>query len=212
MTVIAESQPAPWEHVAMAAVEYRLGFPESVREEAAALYDEAFAAKLRPGMRDDVARRQVLAEGLDPSRCIAALDDGALLGIAGFHDAGGSLTGGITVRSVVRAVGVLRAVKAIAVFALLERKPKPDELLMDGIVVRADARGRGIGTGLFAELEAYARAHGRRRIRLDVVDTNPGARRLYERLGFVATETERTPYLERFMGFSASTTMLKVLD
>ncbi len=196
----------------MGGVVYQVGFPESVRRDAATLYDAAFAAKLRPGIRNDAARLDVLAKGLDPDKCIAALDDGVLLGIAGFHDEGGSLTGGITFRSIVDSVGVLRALKAVVVFMLLDRTPKSDELLMDGIVVRSDARGRGIGTGLFAELEAYARSHGRCRIRLDVVDTNPGARRLYERLGFEPTKTERTPYLQRLMGFSASTTMEKVLD
>ena len=94
---------------------------------------------------------------------------------------------------------------------LLDRKPTPDELLMDGIVVHSDARGRGVGTRLFEELEAHARDAGKTSIRLDVVDTNPGARRLYERLGFIAVKTERTPYLRRVMGFSASTTMVKRL-
>ena len=196
----------------MVDIVYQIGFPGSLRRDGAALYDEAFAPKLRPAIRDDAARLAVLAAGLNPGQCVAALDNGVLLGIAGFHDEGGSLTGGITFGSIRREVGFARAVKAVAVFMLLERKPKADELLMDGIVVRADARGRGIGTGLFAELETYARRSGRRRIRLDVVDTNPGARRLYERLGFAETKTERTPYLQRLMGFSASTTMEKVLD
>ena len=46
-------------------------------------------------------------------------------------------------------------------------------------------------------------------VRLDVVDSNPRARRLYEREGFVPVRTVRTPYLQRAMGFAASTTMVR---
>ena len=78
---------------------------------------------------------------------------------------------------------------------------------MDGIVVRADRRGRGIGTKLVFRLFDVALAHNKRVVRLDVVDTNPAARRLYERLGFVELNTEKVPFLRRVMGFSAATTM-----
>ena len=44
-------------------------------------------------------------------------------------------------------------------------------------------------------------------VRLEVVDTNPRARALYEREGYVAVRTERTPYLRRAMGFGEVTTM-----
>ena len=69
-------------------------------------------------------------------------------------------------------------------------------------------RGRGIGTQLFERLRAYASEHGYASIRLDVIDTNPGARRLYERLGFEATKTERFGYLRWLLGFGAATTMV----
>jgi ribosomal protein S18 acetylase RimI-like enzyme len=176
------------------------------------LYDEAFSAKLRAAIPDDDARLRVLAEGLNLDRAIAAVQGDELVGIAGFHAGDTSLTGGITFGSIRRQVGLIKSLRAVAVFALLERRPAEDEMLMDGIVVRSASRGRGIGSRLFATLEDYARQHGAERIRLDVVDTNPGARRLYERLGFVATKTDRTHYLTRLMDFSASTTMVKHLN
>lgn len=55
----------------------------------------------------------------------------------------------------------------------------------------------------------FARKRGMRAVRLDVVDTNPDARRLYERLGFAPVRTRRCPYLFRRMGFSAFTTMVE---
>ena len=47
---------------------------------------------------------------------------------------------------------------------------------MDGIVVAPDARGQGIGSELLRRVVAFARDSGFKQVRLDVVDTNPGAR------------------------------------
>ncbi len=44
-------------------------------------------------------------------------------------------------------------------------------------------RGRGLGTGLLGLAERIARAGGRRGLAIIVSDGNPGARRLYERVG-----------------------------
>jgi GNAT superfamily N-acetyltransferase len=53
-------------------------------------------------------------------------------------------------------------------------------------VYRADLRGRGIGTALIRSAEDRARERGFERIGLGVGDENPGAARLYERLGYDA--------------------------
>ena len=45
--------------------------------------------------------------------------------------------------------------------------------------------GRGIGTALIRAAEATARRFGHNRLLLGVGVDNPGARRLYERLGYV---------------------------
>jgi ribosomal protein S18 acetylase RimI-like enzyme len=54
------------------------------------------------------------------------------------------------------------------------------------IVVRADARGRGVATELLTRLLAQARHRGFSAVSLSVEIDNP-ARRLYERLGFRQT-------------------------
>jgi len=52
------------------------------------------------------------------------------------------------------------------------------------IAVADAARGRGIGEALVRAIERVARAHGCRRLRLEVRQDNAGAIRLYERLGY----------------------------
>lgn len=53
--------------------------------------------------------------------------------------------------------------------------------------VGAAARRQGVGEELVRAVIAEARAAGARRVRLHVVETNPGAERLYVRCGFVRT-------------------------
>lgn len=63
-----------------------------------------------------------------------------------------------------------------------------------------EARGRGVGAALVREVIAWARGRGLRRLVLDVGVHNAAARRLYERMGFVATGvTPRTPACVREM-------------
>ena len=78
---------------------------------------------------------------------------------------------------------------------------------MDGIAVHKDYRGLGIGSQLLNGVVNHAREHGFATVRLDVIETNPGAKRLYERSGFIPVRTERFPYLRWLLGFGAATTM-----
>ncbi|MGC0415775.1 GNAT family N-acetyltransferase [Embleya sp. AB8] len=186
------------------------GLPAGSHRRAAELYWEAFGRKLGPGLGPAEAGITFLAEHLHPDRAIVALRNGVLVGLAGYRDDGRGLTGG-TVRDVLRAYGGVRALHRVALLALFERRPARGEFLMDGIAVAADQRGTGIGGLLLAEIATLAHERGYRRIRLDVIDTNPRARALYERHGFTATKTEHAPFLRTLMGFSATTTMTRRL-
>ncbi|MCG8462417.1 MAG: GNAT family N-acetyltransferase [Holophagales bacterium] len=189
-------------------IEIRVGIPEALRQEAAELYDEAFGAKFSVAVPDREKRLRLLADSLSLSFSVAALARGRLVGLAGFQTPQGSLTRGMTAGKLFRHLGIFGGSRAALVFSLYERKPQESVLLMDGIAVSKEMRGKGIGTGLLEELKRYAREQGFARIRLDVIDTNEAARRLYERRGFVPTHTEEFGYLRGFLGFGASTTLM----
>lgn len=63
----------------------------------------------------------------------------------------------------------------------------PAEAYLVGMWVSPAARGSGAAHALVDAVIAQARAAGKRRVILDVVDSNLVARALYERCGFVAT-------------------------
>ncbi|MFD3532610.1 GNAT family N-acetyltransferase [Streptomyces sp. NPDC058664] len=184
----------------------RRGVPHGSEEQVAALYWEAFGRKLAPALDPPDAGRAFIAAHLQHDRGVTALTDGRVVGVAGYRLGDRALTGG-GVKDVLSAYGLFRGLPRLAILALFEREPAEGELVMDGIAVEAAHRGTGIGGLLLREIATLAADHGCRRIRLDVIDANPRARALYERHGFTAVRTERTPWLRGLMGFGAVTTM-----
>ncbi|MFD9241615.1 GNAT family N-acetyltransferase [Streptomyces sp. NPDC059556] len=184
----------------------RRGVPEGSEARVAALYWEAFGRKLGAALNPPDKARAFLAAHLHLDRGVTALVDGEVAGVAGYRLDGRGLTGGGPA-DVLAAYGALRGLPRLALLALLERRPARRELVMDGIAVAPEQRGTGIGGLLLREIAALAAEAGCRRVRLDVIDVNPRARALYERHGFVAVRTEKTPYLRGLMGFGAATTM-----
>ena len=186
---------------------YQTGLPEQFRSSAASLYDEAFGKKFSVAVRSDANRLLLLSRCFMLEYAIVAISENRLIGIAGFYARGGSFTGGITYDELLAQLGFIQGNWAALIFSLYERKPSPGELVMDGIAVQAGARGQGVGSRLLEEIANYAKEQGFSRVRLDVIDTNPKAKNLYERKGFKAVKTEYFRYLRWLLGFRGSTTM-----
>lgn len=188
----------------------QLGFAEAQRLEAAQLYGEAFARKLQPILGSAETRTRLFAAGLNPQCAFTAQTGGQLVGLAGFHHAGRHLVNP-SFQTFMKEYGLVSGLLRIGLGALLSRAPKRGELLMDGITTRAEVRGQGIGSQLLSALSQFGVEHGYRFIRLEVIDTNPRAQQLYERLGFQAVATHHYPWIKNLFGFSAVTTMHKPL-
>ncbi len=183
------------------------GFADRERAQVAALYWQAFGAKLDRLMRPEAQALAFFKRALDPGFALVARDaDGTILGLAGFKATEGGLTGA-GFSDLARVYGRIGATWRAALLALLERPLQPGVLQMDGILVEAAACGRGIGTLLLQAVLEEARRRGLREVQLDVIDTNPRAKALYERMGFVATAEVRTRPLRWLFGFSSATRM-----
>ena len=194
-------------------ISYQTEIPEQYRHDTVELYDEAFGQKLSVAVRNEQERKKLFYKGLILKYAIGAVSQKRLVGIAGFQTPEGSLTGGIRYRDLLSQLGFIKGNWAAVIFSLYERKPGPGQLLMDGIVVHHAYHGRGIGSHLLRKIADYARQNGFRTVRLDVIDTNVDAKRLYERQGFTPVRTERFPHLRWLLGFGSSTTMeLRVYD
>ncbi|MCX7561053.1 GNAT family N-acetyltransferase [Sulfitobacter sp. F26204] len=184
------------------------GFMPQERQRVAALYWQAFAAKLIHVLGPPPKALEFIAAQLNPDFALVARGPvGDILGVAGFKTAKGGLIGG-EMADLAEVYGWFSALWRGPLLALIERDLARDILLMDGICVASAARGTGIGTALLRAIKDEAVAQGLGSVRLDVIDSNPRARALYEREGFVATGQETLGLLRPVFGFSSSTRML----
>lgn len=190
----------------------RHGIPETCRDRAVGLYWQAFGTKLGRVMGPVPRAWAYLHRVMRLHSAFAALDgDGQLIGIAGYRTPQGTFAGG-TLANLRDIYGRAGASWRATLLWQIAKGPEHGDFLIDGVCVDAGARGQGIGTALMDAICAEARAQGFAAARLEVVDTNVQARRLYERLGFVAIETQRIGVLRHVFGFAAATTMVRPLD
>ncbi|WP_171176200.1 GNAT family N-acetyltransferase [Ruegeria sp. HKCCD8929] len=183
------------------------GFAEAERAQAARLFWQAFAAKLGKVMGPEDKALRFFEAALDPRFALVARDDdGRLLGLVGFKTEEGGLTDA-GLRDLAQVYGWFGSLWRAVVLSVLERKLQPGVFQMDGIFVDTAARGRGVGTALFDAVCAEAEARGMREVQLDVIDTNPRARALYERVGFKVIGEEETGPLRPLFGFRKATRM-----
>lgn len=181
-------------------INIRYGFPNDQRAQVARLYWQAFGQKLGVVLGPDHKGCAFIEAILDSDYAISAINDaGEVLGVAGFKTSKGSLTGG-TIADVFRHYG-LGTVWRLPLLAVLERPLQHDTLLMDGICVAAQARGRGLGTQLLRAIKAEAAKREKSLIRLDVIDSNPRAKKLYLSEGFEAKGISNTFPFHRIFGF-----------
>lgn len=182
------------------------------RRRASQLYWQAFGAKLQLPMGPETKALAFVERVLDPQHAICALDaQGNLMGVVGFKTHRGALVGG-DFSDLWAIYGLFGAIWRTALLLLLERDTENERFLMDGIFVAPEARGLGVGTALLNAVTDEAAKRGFDKIRLDVIDTNPRARALYEREGFVATKTQSLGLLRHIFGFASATTMIRSVN
>lgn len=189
-------------------ISIRPGFDERHRGEVASLFWGAFQGKLSRSLGPDHKALDFITGALRPEFAFSALDgDGQLMGVAGIKTEKGGLVGGTF--SDLRAVyGLWGAVWRGVLLEQFERPLADGVLQMDGIFVHPDARGRGIGGELLKAVIWTAEMNRYSQVRLDVIDSNPRARALYERMGFEASGELTTGVLAPLMGFKRATTMI----
>ena len=194
-------------------VQIQHGIPENLRDCAGALFFEAFAAKLGGVLGRDGRGARLMARFMQPKETLTALspDQTRLYGLAGLKTVRSPFMDG-TLSDVAGEYGVIGGLWRGVLLTLLEEPPEPGCLHIDALVVAPDARGIGVGTELIKAARTEAARRGLKGLSLDVVDTNPRARALYERAGFSAVRTSSVGPLRHLFGFRASTRMRADLD
>lgn len=180
--------------------------------QAAQGYWQAFAQKLSWPLGPQAKALEFLQQNLDPTHAISAVSqDGTFLGVAGFKTKEGAFVGG-DFDALAKVYGTISGLWRGMLISVLERECEPATLLMDGVFVAPQSRGSGVGSLLLDAITRHAQSEGLEKVRLDVIDTNPRARALYERKGFVATDQQKMGLLAPIFGFRSATTLVKSLE
>jgi ribosomal protein S18 acetylase RimI-like enzyme len=161
------------------------GLDNNQRNEAAQIYFDAFSRKLTPLIGEPATAVPILARNLEPSSVLTAIHNETLLGFVGLHHKGQPFLNWQW-EDLTEAFGFIQGTLRYGLAILFMRNPPPGVLLLDGIAVSSTARGKGVGRQLLTAVANFGQEHGYHSVQLDVVDTNPAAQRLYERMGFQA--------------------------
>ena len=196
-------------------VEIRRGLPDEYRRQAAEILYDGFQQKFDVIFGSEAHGVAVLEKDLVSDYLLIALYQGELVGVAGMEYRHGRRRGRYMrprASTFIAEYGPLRGLFMVAVSPIFFAPRGKGELHLGPIAVRADLRGKGVGTRLLEASFELARNEGLHAARLEVVDTNPAAQRLYERMGFVAVKVKHYPFIRNRMGMSANIAMIKKLD
>ncbi|MBW6505110.1 MAG: GNAT family N-acetyltransferase [Rhodobacteraceae bacterium] len=192
-------------------VVYARSLSPADRRAAAELYWLAFGSKLARVLGPTPRALEFIGRVLDPAHVLIARDaSGAILGVAGFRTAGGAFVGG-GLADLLAVYGRVGGLWRAACLRLLARDMAEERIVVDGLSVRADMRGQGIGTALLEALCVEAQARGCRAVRLDVVEENLRARALYERLGFTVRARRASRFTRWLFDFDGFWVMVRPL-
>ncbi len=180
------------------------------------LFIEAFEPKLIHldflSSRMELIRR-VLSESIHPDYGFYAVSKGRVVGFLALEDGKNGGFFEIGLRQMSTHFGFFGGLWRYVVQQLSHGYMRhPDTVIrIECIAVWADVRGSGIGSRLLEAAHDHARSLGRQAVDLEVIDTNPGARALYERMGYTVQWTKRYGSLTRAAGFESMHKMEKKL-
>ncbi len=193
-------------------IEIITDLPVHLRKQVVEIAYDAFAPKmhhLELFTDSEEQVRRVCENGLDFAAALYAVQRGSVVGVTGLHYADRQFTR-LKWAALRAEFGWLGGVfRKLVAYIGEPSRVKEGELKIDAIAVHRAARGQGIGTLMMNAVFDYAAEHGFDVVKLEVIDTNPQARRLYERLGFEAVRTQNYGFITRRAGFTASTLMVK---
>ncbi len=191
-------------------IEIKLGIPEELRHQAATICYEGFRSQIEFLIGSQQKGVALLESSFNAELGLAAQMQGELVGFVGLKYENRPFFQ-FERSHCIRELGLLRGLLAFLVLNNISpAKPLSDEMYIAVLVVDVSMRGKGIGSLLMQAASEIAQQNQCHSIVLDVANTNPDARRLYERLGFKAVRTIEFRYLPKWIN-SGATIMRKEL-
>jgi len=191
-------------------IEIKLGIPEELRHQAAIICYEGFLSQIEWLFGSQHKAITALEHSFDVELGLTAQMQGQLVGFVGLKYENRPFFQ-FKRSHCIRELGLLRGLLAFLLLTNISAaKPLPDEMYIAVLVVDVSMRGKGIGSLLMQAAFEIAQQNQCPAVVLDFANTNSGARRLYERLGFKLVRTIEYRYLPKWIS-SGATIMRKEL-
>ena len=174
-------------------IQIQSGVPEQQRITVATIFYESFPDKFARLFGDPRKAIPLISQLIRENRILSALIDGQVVGFAGLHYHGKHFLK-FHIAETVR-IYRLTALRVILYFLITALNVhNTNQLHLEVLAVHEQYRNQGIGTQLVHSTIAFAQQQGFSLIRLEVVNTNPKAKKLYERIGFKQVQDHEITY------------------
>ncbi|MGD6852428.1 MAG: GNAT family N-acetyltransferase [Candidatus Bathyarchaeia archaeon] len=180
----------------------QFGVPSHQRGTVAHILFEALGDKLQFVFGDKNKAELLMSTCLCADRFFVAYIDGKAVGVAGLEYDGKNY-----IEIDKRAVAILGLESFRLMFWEFMRffdRLAPDEIHVQALAVLGEARSKGVGRSLLKTVIAKAKLNSYSHVRLEVIDTNVRAKKLYEKVGFKQSKISKIPYpFSKLTGFSS---------
>ena len=183
------------------------GISSTHRIAIAKIFYESFKGKLGQIMGDSKKAIKLISRLIQEDRVLVALKGKRVVGFAGL-DYQGKRFIKFNFTEIAKIYG-LATIRVLVFFLInLFDKNLPNQLHLEVLALAEKQRSLGTGTQLLLSTIDFAKQKGFKRIRLEVKNTNPKAKKLYKNIGFKVTKDQKIPYpFNIFTGFSILTEM-----
>jgi len=166
------------------------------------IYYFAFRRKIRALIKIKEKALAIHKKSLNSDRVLYALSGSRVVGVLGLHYDNKNFME-IKYKYLREHFNPIQSYFIYFIYKIMSPKLNSDVIRIDSIAVDEDIRGKGIGSLLIKKVFEFAKDKGFKEIILEVVDTNPKAKKLYERLGFKEKKQVKFYFTQRVAGFSS---------
>ncbi len=143
----------------------------------------AFNKKFSSVIKNEEKLRKLMKKYINFENAFYCYYEGEIVGVLGFESKNKKFDK-INFWTLLFEIGIIKMIKTILLYAPFSRKLKENEIRIIAIAVDENKRGLGIGTHLLQKFYNYSREEKFQKILLEVVDTNPKAKKLYKEHNF----------------------------
>ena len=185
----------------MVTIEIAHGIPKNQKLRVARIIFDAFEDKYKHIFGPRKKSIYAIMQFLRDDRTIVALQKDVVVGVGGLKFGGkGFIDPSLSPIVRILKLGTPKAVVMGWFFYLGRVEEK--ELFIDSLAVIKDLRGKGVGSSLLKFIIDFARSRGYLKVKLQVIEKNWRAKKLYEKKGFKEGRILNIPFpWDRIFGF-----------